>query len=58
MSDREEFLKHLKACEEVVRTWPKWKQNILGIPAPIQRSEQESTASQEETFATQDGFKS
>lgn len=34
-----EFVKHLKSCSDEIKTWPEWKQNVLGsvskpTPAP------------------------
>ena len=31
-SDREQFISYLEKASEVVRTWPSWKQAILGLP--------------------------
>lgn len=29
--DQERFSKSLEEASEVVKTWPKWKQNLLGV---------------------------
>jgi hypothetical protein len=32
--EQEQFCEHLDKATEIVRTWPAWKQGVLGVPTP------------------------
>jgi hypothetical protein len=34
-SDQQRFLEHLEKATAIVRTWPQWKQSLLGFPKAI-----------------------
>ncbi len=40
---REAFAKHLDEASRIVRSWPEWKQNILGAPRSDSPSSQSMT---------------
>lgn len=48
--ERERFINHLNRSTDIVRSWPKWKRNLMGMSTPEDLKEWEDGISNIKTY--------